>query len=119
MELYDAEAVARLNRLGRLARERIKQAIDASGAPASVTGAGSLFRIHFQAEPPTDYRGLFPTPAQRKAQVRFIDGMYDNGIVLVHSGAGTLSTPMGESEIDVLAEAVEKSLRLIKDDLTE
>ena len=119
MKLYDKKAVARLNRLGHVARDRIKEAIAASGAPASVTGAGSLFRIHFQSEPPTDYRGLFPTPAQRTAQVRFIDSMYDNGIVLIHSGAGALSTPMEEAEIDALAEAVETSLRLVKDDLIE
>jgi glutamate-1-semialdehyde 2,1-aminomutase len=119
MELYDTKAVARLNRLGNLTRTRVSEAIAASGAPASVTGAGSLFRIHFKAEPPTDYRSLFPTPAQRKAQVRFINSMYDNGIVLIHSGAGALSTPMGEAEIDALAEAVERSLRLVKDELTE
>jgi glutamate-1-semialdehyde 2,1-aminomutase len=115
MELFDAEAVARLNRLGHLTRDRIQEAITASGAPASVTGAGSLFRIHLKAEPPTDYRSLFPTPGEREAQPLFIDELYDRGIVLIHSGAGALSTPMGEAEIDALAEAVEGALRRVKD----
>jgi glutamate-1-semialdehyde 2,1-aminomutase len=114
MELYDAEAVARLNQLGRLVRSRIAEAIAESGAPASVTGAGSLFRIHLKAEAPTDYRSLFPTPQEKEAMRRFIDELYGAGIVLIHSGAGALSTPMGETEIDRLAEAVLRGLRRVK-----
>jgi len=111
MELYDAEAVARLNRLGRLARKRIEEAISAAGAAASVTGAGSLFRIHMRAEAPKDYRSSFPTAEESATLKKFVDGLYDAGIVMIHTGTGTLSTPMGESEIDQLAAAVLASLR--------
>jgi glutamate-1-semialdehyde 2,1-aminomutase len=111
MKLYDAEAVARLNRLGRQARIRIREAIAASGVPASVSGAGSLFRIHMRPEPPKDYRSAFPTADEKKTLERFINGLYGAGIVMIHTGTGTLSTPMGEAEIDRLAEAVLVSLR--------
>ncbi len=111
MKLFDAEEVARLNRLGRLARSRIEEAISVVGAPASVTGTGSLFRLHLKAQPPTDYRSTFPTAREKAALGQLIDAFYDAGIVTIRTGMGVLSTPMGEDEIDTLAEAVLSSLR--------
>jgi len=117
MQLYDEDAVARLNRLGDLARARVAEAIAASGAPASVTGTGSLFRIHLRSTPPRDYRSSFLSPGELKALSHFIDGLYDAGIVMIHTGTGVLSTPMEEVEIDHLAEAVEVVLRSVKERL--
>ncbi len=114
MKLYDADAIARLNRLGALARRRIEEAIAVAGAAASVTGTGSMFRVHMKAEAPADYRSSYPTPEESQALKRFIDGLYDEGIVAIHTGAGALSTPMGEAEIDHLADAVLSSLRKLK-----
>ena len=114
MELFDAVAVTRLNRLGRKARRQIKEAISVAGAPASVTGTGSMFRVHLRSIPPRDYRSSFPTPGEAEALRLFIDGLYDEGVVLIHTATGTLSTPMGEAEIDQLAEAVLTSLRKVK-----
>ena len=114
MRLYDAQAVARLNRLGHLARGRIREAIAVAGVAASVTGTGSMFRVHMKPEPPTDYRSWFPTAEESRALKRFVDGLYDAGIVAIHTGTGALSTPMGEAEIDRLAEAVLSSLRRVE-----
>ncbi|MCP4200770.1 MAG: aspartate aminotransferase family protein [bacterium] len=114
MRLFDGEAVARLNRLGRLARSRLEQAIAASGAPASVTGTGSMFRVHLRSKPPRDYRSSFLSPGEAEALKLLVDGLYDRGIVMIHTGAGTLSTPMGEAEIDVLVEAVLTTLKKVK-----
>ncbi len=113
MKLFDDDEVARLNRLGDLARRRIEEAIAVSGAPASVTGAGSLFRVHMKGEAPTDYRSSFPAAGEAEALRRFIDGLYDAGIAPIHTGTLALSTAMGEAEIDRLAEAVLASLRRV------
>jgi len=115
MNLYDAEAVDRLNRLGELARNRIAEAIKVADVPASVTGAASTFRIHMKAEPPTDYRSAFATETESLAEKNFINGLYDAGILIVRTGTGFLSTPMQEAEIDRLAEAVLTSLRKCRD----
>ena len=117
MRLFDAEAVARLNRLGARAREQIEAAIVAADAPASVTGTGSMFRVHLRSKPPRDYRSSFPSPGEAEALRMFIDGLYEAGIVMIHTGAGVLSTPMGGAEIDRLAEAVLASLRKAKERL--
>ncbi len=114
MEHFDAEAVARLNRLGALARSRIEEAIAVAGAAASVAGSGSLYRIHMKAEAPADYRSSFPTPEEKKRLDRFVDGLYDAGIVAIHTGTVALSTATGEAEIDRLAEAVLESLRKLQ-----
>jgi len=119
MKLFDAEEVHRLNRLGRMARLCIDDAIATADVPACVTGAGSLFRIHLRAAAPKDYRSSFPTPLEKKAIQIFVNGLYDAGVVLIHTGTGTLSTPMGESEIDRLGEAVLASLRRVKDELPD
>ncbi len=114
MELYDAEAVARLNRLGRLARSKIQEAIEIAGAPATVTGAGSLFRIHLKAVAPTDYRSSYLDPEGKRRLGRFVDEMYKAGIVLLNTASGALSTPMMEADIDRLADAVVVSLRKLE-----
>jgi len=119
MSHFDAEAVHRLNRLGRMARLRVREAIAKSDVPACVTGAGSLFRIHLRSEAPKDYRSSFPTPLEKEAITLFVNGLYDEGIILIHTGTGTLSTPMGEAEIDRLGEAVLASLRNVKERLPE
>jgi glutamate-1-semialdehyde 2,1-aminomutase len=102
-----------------MARLRIDEAISVAGVPACVTGAGSLFRIHLRSQAPKDYRSSFPTSLEKKAIQLFVNGLYDEGIVLIHTGTGTLSTPMGEAEIDRLGEAVLASLRRVKERLRE
>lgn len=114
MENFDAAAAAHLNELGRIARRRLREAISVAGVPASVTGAGSMFRVHLTPSAPLDYRSSFPTPEQGRALKAFIDGLYEAGIVAIHTGAGTLSTPMAEAEIDALAEAALASLRGVR-----
>lgn len=115
MELFDDAAVARLNGLGDYARDSLSQAITAAGAPASVTGTGSLFRLHLKPDAPTDYRSAHMNSAEAAAMSAFIDALYENGIVLVHTCTAALSTPMDRTHIDRLAEGVLASLRDIRD----
>jgi glutamate-1-semialdehyde 2,1-aminomutase len=68
-----------------------------------------------KAEAPQDYRSAFPTVEEAECLTRFVDALYDNGIMMVHTAMGVLSTVMGDAEIDRLAEAVLSSLRQIKD----
>ena len=111
MGLYDAEAIARLNTLGRRARENIAEAISVAGAEATVTGAGSVYRIHMKPEPPTDYRSAFLGAKEKVRLDLFVAGLYQEGIVPLHTGAGMLSTPMGAAEVDRLGEAGLASFR--------
>lgn len=111
MRLFDRGEVRRLNALGERARRQIAQAIRAADVPACVTGAGSMFRIHFRPEPPADYRASYATPAQSAARDRLLDDLFQRGVMLINSCSGTLSTPMGEREVDVLSELLADALR--------
>jgi len=114
MELFDEPAINRLNGLGDYARDSLAQTIKIAGAPASVTGAGSLIRLHLKPTPPTDYRSAHMDSAETAALSAFIDALYDNGIVVVHTGTMALSTPMERAHIDQMADGVLKSLKAIQ-----
>ena len=67
-----------------------------------------------RAEPPVDYRSAYQDRDTVKTLNRFIDGVYDGGIMMLNTAAGALSTAMDVPEIDRLAEVVEHSLRTIR-----
>ncbi|GMV45735.1 MAG: glutamate-1-semialdehyde 2,1-aminomutase [Pseudomonadota bacterium] len=114
MKLFDRPAVQRLNALGDLARDRIAEAIRVADVLACVAGAGSLFRIHMKPQPPQDYRAVYPSEAEARALRLLLDHLADNGVLLIETGSGALSTAMGEAEIDRLGETVLAGLRKVK-----
>ena len=113
MERFDESAVARLNRLGDLARAQIREAIQRTGAPACVTGTGSVFRIHFKPEPPRNHREAFVTSAEKQRQHTFLSSMLDSEILLIETCSGMLSTAMTEREIEALSRAAFEALTKI------
>jgi len=114
MQYFDREAVAKLNKLGDYTRSSLMDAIRQADVPASVTGAGSLFRIHLKEKAPENYRDNHLNQQENNALSTLIDHLYDEGIVMIHTAGGTLSTAMGEAEIDQLSEAVYRSMCAIK-----
>ena len=113
MEHFDAAAVARLNALGDRARHGIAEAIKRTGAAASVTGGGSMFRIHMKAHVPGNYREAFATPDENRKVKMLLEHLFAEGFLMVGTCTGMLSTPMTEAEIDALVAAVESGLRRI------
>lgn len=111
MEMLDPNEVQRLNRLGQLARDGITDVIDRLGIDASVTGAGSMFRIHMQPEPPRHYRETYPNPEQAAQLKQFFDALLNAGILLIYSCTGAVSTPMRETEIEQLIAAVDTAFQ--------
>lgn len=115
MELFDLDAVTKLNQLGERARQQIGEAIRCAGISACVTGAGSMFRIHLKPEPPANYRESFVGPEGTRLMRVLIDHLFDHGIMLIGTGTGTLSTPMAGDEIDTLTEVLLGGFRKIKE----
>lgn len=104
MELFDHNAVEKLNTLGDYTRDKINEAIAIAGVTACVTGDGSMFRIHMKPEAPTHYRACFPTPEESRQLQALLGYLFENGVVLIGTCSGMLSTVMTEKEIDMLAE---------------
>ncbi len=114
MRLFDRAEVARCNALGDRARRQVREAIAAADVPACVTGAGSMFRIHFKPDPPRDYRAAHPTREESATARAFLDDLFDHGIMLIDTCSGAISTPMRESDIDRLSQSVLDSLRRVR-----
>ena len=106
MEKFDQHEVDRLNRLANRAITGIEDAIRKTGVVASVTGAGSMFRVHMKPKPPKNYREAYLSPAENKRLKVMLDHMFDEGFVLINSGSCALSTPMSEVEVDALVTAM-------------
>ena len=114
MALFDKIAVANLNRLADRARTSISEAIRVADIPACVTGGGSMFRVHMKAEIPTTYRAAYMTPKESKIIQALLDHLFDNGIIMINTCSGTLSTVMTEKEIEILTETLLTGFRKIK-----
>lgn len=110
MQHYDRPAVDRLNRMTETARLGLEEAITRTGVKASVTGGGSMLRIHLKERPPTTYRESYSTPDEAARMSRFLDRVSQLGVVMIDSGSVALSTPMGETELEKLVEVAGRAL---------
>ena len=76
--------------------------------PVQVTGLGSLFGIHFTAEPVQNYRDITTEDTQLRNQV-FL-GLMNEGILIASNLVGALSTVMGGAEVDTFLNAFRRVL---------
>lgn len=115
MELFDKEAVARLNALTAKSRQQLDEAIRTAGVPVSVTGAGSMFRFHLRATPPTTYRASYQGKQETDIIKALLDHLYTEGkLLLVNTGSCMFSTALTEKETEKLAEALLQALRALR-----
>jgi glutamate-1-semialdehyde 2,1-aminomutase len=114
MELFDQDAVLKLNQLADYARIQLTEAIRLTDIPACVTGGGSMFRVHMKPEPPANYRAAFQTPEESTRLNVLLDHLFDNGVMMINTCSGTLSTVMTEKEVDILVDAMRGGFRKIK-----
>lgn len=113
MEKLNRAEVDRLNALTQYAIAGVLNAIAETGAPASVTGAGSMFRIHMKPTPPTNYREAHLTSNENARLKLMLDHMFDEGFILINSCSCALSTPMRESDVDALVAALRSGFEKI------
>lgn len=106
MKRYDADAVLRLNRLTLRAVEGIRSAIDESQIDGCVTGSGSIFRVHFKPEPPTNHRDAYASEEESRRLGIMLDHLFEEGFMMINTCSATLSTAMTETEIDALIDAM-------------
>jgi glutamate-1-semialdehyde 2,1-aminomutase len=110
MQHLDRAAFARLEALGDRLRTSLRQTIARHGAPFSVTGIASLFRIHPSRRPPVEFRDTVTTPAQSAALRELTRAYAAAGVILPTAAAGSLSTPMTEADVDHVAAVFDRFL---------
>ncbi|MFK0692597.1 aspartate aminotransferase family protein [Mesorhizobium sp. IMUNJ 23033] len=110
MEALDRAAFDHLERLGDKLRIGLERIIARHGAPLSVTGAASLFRLHPRRKPPREFRETFLTPREVAVMTELTRFFATEGIVLPNAAAACLSTPMDEDDIALVANVFDRFL---------
>jgi glutamate-1-semialdehyde 2,1-aminomutase len=114
MELFDREAVSKVNQLGDYARKEIAAAIQSTGSKACVTGAGSMFRVHLKPEPPIEYRSAWQDAEEVRNIAFLVNHLYDSGFMMINTCSAALSTVLTEAEVDQMVEALADGLSQLK-----
>lgn len=102
MAALDRPAFDRLNGLGDRLRAGLREAIAAADLPLSVTGEGSLYRLHARTEAPRTYRKAHPRDAGAVFARLVWEGLLERGISAPESSCCSLSTAMTDRDIDTL-----------------
>ena len=115
MKYYDSEAVRKLNLLTDVAVKQIREVIKLADVPVSVTGAGSMFRMHLRPDPPTTYREAYLDKEGKKLINELLDYMYyKENTLMINTFSCMLSTVMTQKEIDQLSEGLHRAFTAFK-----
>jgi glutamate-1-semialdehyde 2,1-aminomutase len=104
MRLLDRPAFERLDDLGAKLRASLADCFEHAGLPGTVTGMGSLFRVHGADRELVDYRTARAEPAESRRLARIVRGLLEHGVLISPTGLGCLSTPMSEAELEGFVE---------------
>jgi glutamate-1-semialdehyde 2,1-aminomutase len=110
MHLLDEAAFERLDEIGENAREGLRKNLSDAGLPGSVTGAGSLLKIHLVDREVTDYRSAYPTAEEAHLLETLHRGLLNHGVLAAGNGLLALSTPMRQADMDAVIKAFADSL---------
>ncbi len=115
MRLFDREALNKLNLLTKSAIQQIEEVIKIADVPVTITGAGSMFRIHLRPTAPTTYRETYQSPEQVALVNELLDYLFfKENIMMINTCACMFSTVLTQNEVGKLVEALLNGFRLIK-----
>ncbi len=115
MALFDRDAVTRLNALTAQAIARIEEAARIAAVPVSITGAGSMFRMHLSETPPATYREAWQPKETQQVINELLEYMYtEEHILMINTFACMFSTALGGAEVDRLADGLLHAFRTLK-----
>jgi glutamate-1-semialdehyde 2,1-aminomutase len=113
MRLFDTAEIDRLGALGDRAREGVAEGFEEAGFPGQVTGLGSLLRFHVHRRPLTDYRSSLMTASEKETLASLVRYLREHGLFVNDRGVCSLSTPMGEDEIDTFVAGFRNALHVV------
>lgn len=120
MELYDRAAVDAINKITGKAIEQVEEAISTAGVPLSITGAGSMFRIHLKPVAPTTYREAYQAKQEKAIINEMLDYLfYEEKIMMINTCACMFSTVVTQKEVDRLAEGFYHTFKYIRPKLEQ
>lgn len=118
MKHFDKQAVQDINALTQKAINQISEAIKIAGVPMSITGAGSMFRLHLRPEPPTTYREAYQTKEAESLITKMLDYLfYEEKLMMINTLACMFSTVMTQKEVDILSDAMLRMFKQFKPEI--
>jgi len=115
MEMFDEKAVSDLNKLTMVARNQIEESIKIADVPVCLTGAGSMFRMHFKENIPSTYRETYQNKETRDIINDMLDYLFfKEDLVMINTMACMFATTLTKNDVDKLSEAMLRALRLMK-----
>ena len=115
MEFFDKEAVLKLNALTQKAINQINEVIKLVDVPISITGSGSMFRMHLKEIAPKTYREAYQPKEVQSVINKLIDYMYfKENTLMINTFSCMLSTVMGQNEIDKLTQGLFNAFKALK-----
>jgi glutamate-1-semialdehyde 2,1-aminomutase len=112
---FDKEAVMKLNALTKKAIDQIMEVVRITDVPVSVTGAGSMFRLHLKDTPPVNYRDAYQSKEVTGLINELLDFLYyEEKILMINTLACMFSTALTEGDVDKLSEGMLRAFRRLK-----
>jgi len=115
LELYDEQAVERLNALGLRMMEGFKECLRKAGLKGQVTGLGSLLAVHWCESAPKNAQEFYIF-RQRTLDLMtlFHLEMLNQGVFAAPRGMFSLTTPMTEADVDQIIDSFGTVLSVLK-----
>ena len=118
MEMFNKEAILKLNTLTQKAINQIKEAIKIADVPVSITGAGSMFRLHLKSVAPTSFREAYQTKETKVLINEMLDYLFfKENIMMINTLACMFSTVIKQKEVDILSQAFLNMFKQFKSQL--
>lgn len=118
MSHFNQPAVDQLNALTAKAIQQIEEVIRLADVPVSITGAGSMFRLHLKPNPPKSYREAYQPKAVSNVINQLLDYMYfEEKILMINTFACMFSTVMTQTEIDRITEGLHRAFVKFKPEI--
>ena len=73
-----------------------------------------MFRVHMKPTPPANYRATYADADEVRLRGVLLDHLFDNGIMMINTCSGTLSTAMTNRELERLTEVLLEGFRKLK-----
>jgi len=107
--LEDGKLTGKLNRSGDRIRERLREIIEASRIKAQITGASSLFNVHFAQKELRDARDV--ANADRVKLLEYNLWLIAHGVFFLPTHNGALSNAHTEADLERLFSETERFLK--------
>ncbi len=115
MDFFDREAILKINALTQKAINQINEVIKLVDLPISITGAGSMFRMHLKEIAPKTYREAYQPKEVQNVINKLIDYMYfKENTLMINTFSCMLSTVIGQNEIDKLTQGLFNAFKTLK-----